>query len=169
MRALDQAPGHLVALARKLNQALYARLRRWDREWLLAQHGSRSARCAPKRTVDWAGRDREWCKVLRATAEKLKASGLPRRITSTTIINASSTPPSVPQYLDRLPMCRAALNECSESTLDESRERRLRAAVDKAREKGWPRKAWALRRLSGLSGKELSPRLNAVLQELVSD
>lgn len=169
LKLLDQVPGRRRNLARSLNDALYARLRRWDRDWLLAQPEYGNARHTPKRTVDWVNRDREWSKVLRATAKKVKASGLLRRITPTTIMNASGLSPSVPHFLDRLPMCQAALNEYSESSLDDSRERRLRAAVDKGRERGLPPKDWVLRKLSGLSGRELSPKLNAVLQALVSD
>lgn len=170
-KILDQVPDRSCVLARRKNAALYAKLWRWDKEWLHGQSQPRNARFAAKSKVDWVKRDMEWSQILRAAAQEIKTSGLARRrITPSTIIRASGLSSLASRsYLDRLPTCRSVLNECSESSLDDSRERRLRAAVDEAREVRLPPKEWAFRLLSGLSGKELSPRLNAVLQEIVSD
>lgn len=170
-KMLGQMPDRSCVLARRKNAALYAKLRRWDKEWLRGQSQPRNARFAAKSKVDWVKRDMEWSQILRAAAQEIKTSGLARRrITPSTIIRASGLSSLASRsYLDRLPTCRSVLNECSESSLDDSRERRLRAAVDEAREVRLPPKEWAFRLLSGLSGKELSPRLKAVLQEIVSN
>lgn len=166
---LQRVPDRSYTLARRKDKALHAKLWRWDKDWLRAQPKPRKIRVTTKSRVDWATRDRNWSEQLRIGAQKLKALGLPRRITVTTIIRASGLRMDSILRGERLPDCRAVLNEYAESSLDDSRERRLRAAVDKVRKKGWPRKDWALRYLSGLSGKELSPKLNTVLQTLVSD
>lgn len=170
-KILGQVPDRSCVLARRKNAALYAKLRRWDKEWLRRQSQPRNARFAAKSKVDWVKRDMEWSQILRAAAQEIKTSKLARRrITPSTIIMASGLSSIASRsYLDRLPTCRSVLNECSESSLDDSRERRLRAAVDEAREVRLPPKEWAFRLLSGLSGKELSPRLKAVLQEIVSN
>jgi len=169
LKLLDQVPNRRPVLARKTNGRLYMKLWRWDREWLLAQPRFGSSARAPSGRVDWTSRDMEWSKILRAAAQKVKASGPPRRVAPLTIIKASGLSESALSRPVRLPICCAVLKECSESSLDDARERRLLVAVDKACKKGWPRKEWALRYLSGLSGKDLSPRLNAVLEALVSD
>lgn len=169
LKLLDQVPNRRRSLARKLNSCLYMKLRRWDKEWLFALPQLGNFRYRPKSRVDWAIRDKEWSEILRAAAQKIKASGLPRRVAPLTIIKASGLPETVLTRPIRLPICRAVLKECSESSLDDSRERRLRAAVNKARAKGWPLKDWTLKYLSGLTYVELSPRLRTVLQSLVVD
>ncbi|TAM48208.1 MAG: hypothetical protein EPN55_00540 [Gammaproteobacteria bacterium] len=168
VKLLVQVPNRRRVLARKMNGSLYKRLRRWDRDWLFAQPQFGSARRKPSNRIDWQARDMEWSKVLRVAAQKVKAWKLPRRVTPVTIVNASGLPRSICSYLDRLPLCRAVLNEYSEPSLDDSRERRLRAAASQARDRGLPLKDWVLKHLSRLLGKELSPRLNSVIQELVS-
>lgn len=171
LKLLDHNSDRSCVLARRKNPALYAKLWRWDRVWLLAQSRPRHVRVVAKLKVDWEKRDVEWSLLLRAAAQEIKTSELARRrITPSTIIMASGLSSIASRfYLDRLPTCRSVLNECSESSLDDSRERRLRAAVDEARGARLPPKEWVFRLLSGLSGKELSPRLKAVLQEIVSN
>ena len=168
LRLLEHVPDRKYVLARKQNGKLYARLRRWDRDWLFAQREVKNTIHLPNNRADWKQRDKEWSELLKATAQKVKALGPPRRVTAQAIINASGLPIERTTLMRRLPLCQIVLRESSES-LDDARERRLRAAVSRARDMRLPRAEWALRRLSGLSGKKLSPSLNAVLQELLSD
>ncbi len=170
LKLLDQDPDRKWTVARSKNGGLYTRLRRWDWDWMQAQSPNRKTRSVVNRRVDWATRDSEWSQKLKAAAQKLKTTGFSRRITPTTIIYVSGLPTSIfsPYYLDQMPTCRAVLKECSDQSLDDSRERRLQATISQVHERGLPPKEWVLRKLSGLSGKKLSPRLNAVLQGLVS-
>lgn len=139
LKLLDQIPGRRRSLTRNMNNRLYIRLWRWDRNWLFKQPQFGNFRFTQNARVDWVSRDKEWSQALRVAAQRIRDSGLPRRIVTTTIINAAGLPIStITRHArqNRLPFCQAVLKEFSETSLDDSRERRLRAAVHKVRERG---------------------------------
>jgi hypothetical protein len=167
MRSLASVPNGSRDLARKENEKVYQNLRRHDRDWLFAGPRKKNYKPSYKARVNWASRDEEWSRKLRTTA-KIIMDTLPiRRLTPSAISLEAGLKSTALANLKHLPKCRLALDECIES-LEDYRERRLRAAAVKAREIGKPLKTWVLIRLASLEGKLLSPRLSGVLQELVS-
>jgi hypothetical protein len=168
MRLLASVPNGSRDLARKENEKVYQNLRRHDRDWLFAGPRKKNYKSSHKVRVNWASRDEEWSRKLR-TADRIIKDTLPvKRLTPSAISMEAGLKSTALANLEHLPKCRLALDECSES-LEDCRERRLRAAATKAREMGKPLKTWVLKRLGSLEGKLLSPRLIAVLQELVSE
>jgi transcriptional regulator with XRE-family HTH domain len=167
-KLLESVPNRSRVLARKENGVLYQNLRRNDRDWLFAQPKSRISKPPCENRVDWASRDDEWSELLRAAAEKIRGAVPLRRLTPSFITVEAGLKSTTLANLDRLPKCRLALDKFSES-LEDYRERRLRAAAAKAREMGKPLKTWVLKRLASLEGQRSSVRLNTVLEELVAE
>ncbi len=165
-RLLKSVPNRSRQAARQLDDSLYRRLRRNDREWLYAESRRGTAEPVGGRQVDWASRDVEWASRLEAAAQRIKSELPLRRASACGIIQNAGLDLATMAKRSKLPRCDAALLELAE-TVDDFRVRRLDAAFRRLDEFGMPRKEWALRRLTGLEGKVLSDRVSRVMSDLL--
>jgi hypothetical protein len=165
LKLLDEVPNRSKNLARKKNPGLYQKLSYYDRDWFNTHSKSRTEITILPR-VDWQDRDESWAPKLRAAALKIRSAVPLRRITRAAMISEAGLDPSaILQKLDRLPACRSALHECTE-TFDDYYERRLRTTMAKACQLGETLKQTQLLRRCSLTDKRLSSRLTEVLEEL---
>jgi hypothetical protein len=152
--------------ARRKNVWLYSKLRRYDTDWFYNVAKSRPEVAITQQT-DWAGRDRSWGPMLSAAAVKIRSAVPFRKISRTAMIKEAGLDPSaILKRLDRLPACRSALNECSE-TRDDYRERRLCTAVTKACRSGEDLTRAQLLKRCNLVCIPLSPRVSEVVERLL--
>jgi len=114
--ALHRAhPSHTRAQLRHLEPALYARLYRSDREWLMT-HGPR--RCPARRTaarVNWEARDARLSERVAACAQRLRQERPMRRASPSRILGQLRARALVKCYGRHLPRTNEALRRCSES------------------------------------------------------
>ena len=161
-RLLGRVPDHGRNAARLLNTALYKRLRRWDRDWLYAKAPIRPLRQTSTRS-DWVARDSEWAVRIVDAARKVVETLPLRRATTESVLKEALLSGTVRRNLGRLPECQAALDRHTES-VDDFRERRLRAVAKRMRYEGMRCDLPRLKSAASLYVK-LSPRLTAVLRE----
>jgi hypothetical protein len=101
---------------RRRAPAVYARLYRNDRAWLM-EHGpdARRPRRATSR-VDWAARDERLAAAIRSTAESLRDIDPPVRVSASRVLGELRARATLARRGTKLPQSRAALRECCEST-----------------------------------------------------
>lgn len=115
LKLLGGAPIRGRSLVYRKHQNLYRRLRRHDPKWLSTQPRRQSGNPKPRGQVNWASRDEEWARLLRAAAAKIGKEVPLARVTKNAMITQAGISTSIFAYLNRLPLCRSALSECSES------------------------------------------------------
>lgn len=155
--------------ARQKNQALYARLYRNHRDWLLqidsANHADNKS---VNKRVDWPKRDRQIAKELRKIYRKLSDDLYVPHLSKTFLIHQLKHRATVEKNLYRLPRCSALLSLYSEST-DEYQVRRLTRSYLAIKEKGLEIKRWSLLREAGLSDERMTDTVLALLREILSE
>ena len=155
--------------ARQKNQALYARLYRNHRDWLLqidsANHAENKS---VNKRVDWPKRDRQTAKELRQISRKLSDELYVPHLSKTFLIHQLKHRATVEKNLYRLPRCSALLSLYSENT-DEYQARRLARAYLAMKEKGLEIKRWFLLREAGLSDERMTDTVSALLREILSE
>lgn len=114
-KLLEGAPIRGRSLVYRKHQNLYRRLRRHDSKWLSTQPRRQSGNPNPREQVNWVSRDEKWARLLRAAAAKIGEDVPLARVTKNAMITQAGISTSIFSYLDRLPACRLALSECSES------------------------------------------------------
>lgn len=130
LKLLDEAPAGRRSLVYSKHRTLYKRLRKYDREWLCAQPKRRIGNPRPIEQVNWESRDKKWSRLLQSAADKIRAERPLKRITKNSMITYSGISTSIFAYLNRLPACRSAFIECSESH-GAFRERCMKTGEDK--------------------------------------
>ncbi len=143
--------------ARIASPALYARLYRNHREWLLEVNGRHAGHCADHNAqrVDWNQRDREHLRVLRRLAARLEArSEGPRRSKAhyLKILGDSST---IEKNLHRMPFFARFLRAHAE-TVAQYQVRRLKIAYERLRKDYDSPARWRLLRKATLSEERLT-------------
>ena len=165
---LASLPNRKRTTAVKANHALYWKLYRHDNEWLKSTGMSRHRYLGGRPRIDWSARDREWSAALRAAAEKLRDSPKIRWLTSTSIIIEAGLSVSIYMRLSQLPLCQAVLAIYKE-TIEESHERRLKAAAQQLQAESRPTSRSALCRKAGLHLFMLPPTTLAVVDSLLNE
>ena len=123
LRLLKKVPERSRKYARNKNRALYLRLLRNDRAWLLSEPRRWDHRPKPPRYIDWDGRDNKWSVMLkRATGELINAIPL-KRATRTAIIKEAGLGLKILSKYDRYPKCKTVLDKFSESKEDYRKRR----------------------------------------------
>jgi hypothetical protein len=117
-------------IARKHDPALYARLYRRDRAWLLGTNAKshRQRPCPPAR-VDWVRRDARLAERIALEAQRVRIELPRRRITRALLAARLGRSALVEKKLDCLPQARAALDAHCEAPRA-YRVRKLTAARD---------------------------------------
>lgn len=155
--------------ARQKNQALYARLYRNHRDWLLqidrANHAD--SKSVNKR-VDWTKRDRQIAKNLRCILDKLSDDLYAPHLSKTFLIHQLKHRATFEKNLYRLPRCSTLLSHYSES-IEEYQARRLTRAYLATNENGSKVKRWFLLREAGLSDERITDTVSALLKEILSE
>jgi hypothetical protein len=112
---------------RRMAKALYKRLYRSDREWLMAHGPSRALR-TPKARVNWSKRDIELARAVAREADRLAAQKPFVRITRTRILTTLRMESTYHRNLARLPRTAEVLAARTES-IEAFQVRRLRAVM----------------------------------------
>ena len=155
--------------ARQKNQALYARLYRQHRDWLLQIDSANRAENKPvNKRVNWPIRDRQTAKELRDIYRTLSEDLYVPHLSKTFLIHQLKHRATVEKNLYRLPRCSALLSFYSEST-DEYQARRLTRTYLEMKEKGLEIKRWFLLREAGLSDERMTDTVLALLREILSE
>jgi predicted transcriptional regulator len=115
MKLLDSVPNQSRSIAREKCWKLYNRLRLHDRKWLFAKPGNKTRKPHPEGQVNWARRDAQWSRRLRDAASKIAKEVPLERVTRNAMVTQAGICSSIFAYINRLPACRLALSECSES------------------------------------------------------
>jgi hypothetical protein len=154
-RLVSANPGIGAKRLRKLSPALYARLYRSSREWLLratprGQHSARNVR------VDWVARDIALARRVIEQAVVIRSREPLTRITANRIGRETTSTSLLDKYLHRLPLTRTALAESCES-VEQFQLRRLRQVVRRIEGTGKPMPEWRLLRLAGLRREVMRP------------
>lgn len=99
---------------RKCDPALYARLYRADRAWLL-EHQCNAVARLPKQRVDWGARDAEWGAQVAATADSIKQLSPHVRASAARVLGVLQLRAPVLKNAERVPNTIAALEQhCEE-------------------------------------------------------
>jgi hypothetical protein len=155
--------------ARQHSPALYARLYRNHRDWLMQINSANHAENkSVNKRVDWPQRDRQTAKELRCIFEKLSKDLYVPHLSKTFLIHQLKHRATVEKNLYRLPRCSALLSLYSEST-DEYQARRLTRAYLMTKEKGLEIKRWSLLREAGLSDERMTDTVSALLRNILSE
>jgi Tn7-like transposition protein D/TniQ len=168
-RAAWQASIHAchgsVRAARRAVPALYARLYRNDRTWLLAcnrdwwrPHGARLR-------VDWQARDQDIASRVRCAATRIREERPFRRVTRNACARATGLAGRLDKWLSKLPVTVAALADVCES-VEAFQARRLRALSAPMRRASGAPVRWQLLRSAGLPERRVTQHLEAVLTAL---
>ena len=167
LKLLNAVPNRSRNLARKQNERLYKKLWTYDKDWLLSEHRRGNHSPSTTKRADWTDRDQQWSRKLKASIPKIMATVPLRRVTQTSVIFEARLNLSVFHNLDRLPCCKSVLNEYQE-TLEDFRERRLKAVAADTIQCGGTLTRTTLLGKTGLHWKLLSPHLKAVIESLVT-
>lgn len=154
--------------ARKASPALYARLYRNHRDWLLKVNHQ----CAEDRSgqnlhrVDWDKRDRECLKALRQLATFLNANQQGPRRSRAYYLKLLGNSSTVEKNLHRMPLCEAFLSAEVEA-VPQYQIRRLRTTYDELRSEFNSPPRWRLLRNARLSEERLTESARVYLDQLV--
>ena len=155
--------------ARQNSPALYARLYRNHRDWLLEinhRHAdTRSGGRIPR--VDWDRRDRETLLTLRQLAIFLSANAHGPRRSRAYYLKMLGNPSTVEKNLRRMPLSTAFLSADVESVA-QHQIRRLQNAYDELQNQFDSPPRWRLLRSAKLSEERLTESARIYLEELVS-
>ncbi|WP_157771966.1 TnsD family Tn7-like transposition protein [Ralstonia solanacearum] len=156
----------------KLNFRLYQRLQKRDAAWL--RESGRRHRQKPRARqlqgkVDWAARDKAWSEALRTAAENLYASASrSRRVSIAAIISAAGAYQIDYDKLNRLPMCRAAL-EASAESVEQFGVFRLQRAAQFLFDQGDLVSAYKLLRRAYIPKERMTPLIRATINRLADE
>lgn len=166
---LNLLVSHPPKQARKNSKALYARLYRKHREWLLEinyQHAAPKTKPTAQR-VDWAKRDREYLHALRELTVFLQANPQGPRRSKTYFLNLLGSASTIGKNINRLPLSKAFLTAHAES-IAQYQIRRLQNAYNDLLILFDEPPRWRLLRNAKLSDERLTEQARIFLETLVS-
>lgn len=162
---LEQNP---PKVSRSHTPALYARLYRNHRDWLININKiHRAENKTINKRVDWPQRDRQIARDLRRACKNLSEDLNAPHLSRTFLINQLNHRATIEKNLYRLPRCSALLTLYSESTSDYQARRITRSylsMLDNSQEI----KRWSLLRESGLSDERITETAAVFLKEVLS-
>lgn len=149
--ACEAQGGTGVSSVRCCVPRVYTWLYRHDRRWLRRHLPAPVTREeAPAERVDWTSRDARIAVAVDAAARDLKMRpGKPARVTTSLLGKATGELALLQRHLDRLPLTREVLSQCTESIID-FQARRIRYVAAEMRRAGVSVTKWRLERLAGL-------------------
>ncbi|GAA6151377.1 TnsD family Tn7-like transposition protein [Pseudoteredinibacter isoporae] len=158
-----------ASAARKKSPALYARLYRNHRDWLLNIDSKfHSRNVSVNKRVDWQKRDRQVAKVLRHKCEVLGEDLEVPHLSRTYLIHQLDQRATIEKNLHRLPHCEHLLSLYSESTTEYQARRLTRAYLEMLTNRQ-EIKRWSLLRKAGLSDDRMCKIVAELLQRILSE
>jgi len=152
---VDQHPDENCNSLRAREPALYARLYRTNRDWLLAHPVRRVGPAASHDRVDWGARDVETERMVRIAVNQLHALSPRKRITQTALLSHLGCQSTIEKNIWRLPLTRSTLDEVCENW-EQFRLRRLKDAV---RALGKDAPQWRIIRYAALRPEKLDNKM----------
>jgi hypothetical protein len=149
------------AQIRRKIPAVYAWLYRNDRGWLDTQPPVAITSISNKPRFDWQSIDAATVEILRQEAAHLRVQNPPQQITRSALERAFGQPGWVEKRLRKLPLCRFALAEVTES-IEDFQYRRIVWAAEVLRRQEQPIQVWRLRRLAALRD-QCAPKVEKLL------
>lgn len=164
---LQLLSSHSPKHARKLSPALYARLYRNHRDWLLEINLQNADERSHQKTnrVDWGKRDREYLQVLRELANFMAANSHGPRRSRAFYLKMLGRESTVEKNLHRMPLSTAFLAGHVESVA-QFQVRRLKNTFDELRNEFNSPPRWRLLRESKLSEERLTEYAKRHLEEM---
>ena len=147
------------------NRGLYLRLWRHDRDWLFSTPRQWNHNPVRQCRVDWGKRDKDWSVRIQSAANAIAHLLPTKKITQAAVLIELEIKGKALMNLHRLPLCRAALNECVESK-ESYGCRRLITTAKKAKQDGVTLYPSVLLRLASLKRAHLTVNQKALLDEL---
>lgn len=145
-----QNPNKSITELRKMNNALYSRIYRIDKDWLCQNKPVKKSIKAINTRVDWEKRDLEILEKLKKTVnEILSEYGKPKRITIGFVGSKIGIRSLFEKHLDKLPNCKSYLENVKESDKD-YRLRRIKWAVSELKKEGQELQRWKIIRKAGV-------------------
>ncbi|MFO1389281.1 TnsD family Tn7-like transposition protein [Cellvibrio sp.] len=160
---------HTPKKSRKISPALYARLYRNYRDWLLdinCQH-AKDRSIGHKLKVDWEYRDREYLQALAELDNFFKANNKCARRSRAMYLKTLGNVSTIEKNMDKMPLTYQFLSEKVE-TVSQYQVRRLQNAYEDLRGLFEFPPRWRLLRNSGLSEERLTEYSRSYLEDLVS-
>lgn len=136
---------------RRLEPALYARLYRNDRDWLMRQGTRQKCKAATSR-VYWPSRDESLSQSVQALAMEIRQRNPLRRVSASHVLGILGARTTVARNSDKLPLTQAALAQHCES-VEEFQLRRIQA--EQAADGWFPRPIWRVLRAAHLNSARL--------------
>ncbi|MCL6597493.1 MAG: TnsD family transposase [Alicyclobacillus macrosporangiidus] len=146
---MDRYPGKTKTELRRLAQAEYAWLYRYDRHWLDEHSPPPAPTKYVNKRVDWTSRDKELAERVVSAVEEIQNAKKPIRVTVSSIGKEIGELALLQRHLDKLPQTRAVIESVVE-TNEEFQIRRVRRIGQLLREQRKYAKEWEIIRLAGL-------------------
>jgi len=162
----ERHPDLSVKQLRELSRALYMRLYRRDRKWLLESSPPKERRKNGRR-IDWQRRDRTIARKVVAAGKKYRQDPPPRRISKRLLAAAAGCLATFDKRVDLLPITQKAFNKFSESTV-EFQFRRIDGAAAALRQNGERVTSWKIYRMANLR-PNVSPEVKQYIRERADD
>lgn len=153
-----------VTEIREEHPALYIRLYRNCREWLLANSPKVKARKIVTSRIDWVIRDSEVLQQVKQAVEHLYQVTPPVRLTVSRIGTEIGQRNLLEKKINKIPETKVFLESATEST-EQFQIRRVRFFVEQLHDKG-ELLEWRLKRLAGLR-PDISPVVQAEINRLI--
>lgn len=157
-------PEWTVTEIREKHPALYNRLYRNCREWLLTNSPKLKVQKIEASRINWAVRDREILQQVKQAVEELNQITPPVRLTVSRIGTEIGQRNLLEKKINKMPQTKVFLESVTEST-EQFQIRRVRFFVEKLRDKG-ELLEWRLKRLAGLRS-DISPVVQAEINRLI--
>jgi hypothetical protein len=136
-------------------------LYRNDRGWLDTQPPVAISFISNKPRFDWQSIDAATVEILKQEAAHLRVQNPPQQITRSALERAFGQPGWLEKRLRKLPLCRIALAELTES-VENFQCRRIVWAAEELRRQEQPIQVWRLRRLAALRD-QCAPKVEKLL------
>ena len=144
----DSSPGAMKKSVRAKDPALYARLYRLDRAWIVGWSADNPTVPVLKRRVDWLARDAGWEANVRREVDRLLRQTPPVRASRNRVLGALGLRAQLQHWSARLPRTEAALGELCETT-QAFQVRRLAHVIQEPRATKLP--DWRVLRAAGIN------------------
>ena len=144
-----QYPGLSLKELRQHSPALYMRLYRQDRKWLLDNTPRQERTTRNGRRIDWQFRDRRIARQIVRVAKTHRENGDRRRLSKWLLARSASYVSFIEKHLDLLPVTAKALNKYSESST-EYQCRRIDRAVNTLRRNGERVVGWRIYQMANI-------------------
>lgn len=160
--------GYTAKQARtQCDKALYARLYRNDRAWLLATNKQFHIKRGNHSNINWHSRDIQYLRLLYLQLAQRDLDLSSPRQSRNWLLKQLPHSSTVEKHLDKLPLCQEFLRRYSEN-VDEYQIRRITAQIIINKQRHQMQRRWELERSCGLANGRTRPLALAVLNDVAT-